>query len=414
MAPYTVVEQRAIDENLLKRAESRFRNCLNAMKTLQQVSKPPSIPLDPSDTKISTVLEIFAVFASTLRGPGNDATGTASAAIRIRSYWQSLFGPWVRYLLERLVLPEEGPSSVDGVLALEQILVVIPDLLAFPSYDGHGKGDLEMVVSSTPYLLSCFMRVWIRAIETNHGTWGVWSSIMAKVARSALKGQQVQHSGWDLDRTETEIGLAVVRHLNREIPRISKMSHGDFIFLKEFITSISVLWPADEHPLIHPSVAEYSIPTMVSLLAGLTRKRDSTWDEPSLADGWAIPDETKPSFQMIYGASGTLGLLCAQGPFYVSQILKAGFLKVIFWAHPNVYRSSIGHPSMAHDTMIEEPWDKILAGISSLLMYPSTLHQFMKAVRSLIKLDRESLETSEDMLRSNSDKVWTRWMQTKA
>ncbi|KAJ8079589.1 hypothetical protein PM082_011176 [Marasmius tenuissimus] len=281
MAPYTIAEQRAIDESLLKRAKSRFRNCLNAMQALQQISKPPSFKLGPSDAKISTVLEIFAVFASTLRGPGNDATGsgTASAAIRIRSYWQPLFGPWVRYLLERLVLPEEGPSSVDGVLALEQVLVIVPDLLAFPSHDGHGKGDLEMVVSSTPYLLPCFMRVWIRAVETNHGTWGVWTSIMAKAARSALKGQRVQHGGWNLDHTKTEIGLAVVRHLNCQIPRIFKMSHDDFIFLKEFITSISVLWPADERPLTHPSVAEYSIPTMVSLLASLTRKRDSTWDE---------------------------------------------------------------------------------------------------------------------------------------
>ncbi|KAL0060608.1 hypothetical protein AAF712_012611 [Marasmius tenuissimus] len=69
---------------------------------------------------------------------------------------------------------------------------------------------------------------------------------------------------------------------------------------------------------------------------------------------------------------------------------------------------------MAHDTMIEEPWEKILAGISRLLVYPSTLRYFTKAVRSLTKLDWESLETLEDILQSNSNKVWTRWTQTKA
>ncbi|KAJ8079590.1 hypothetical protein PM082_011177 [Marasmius tenuissimus] len=64
--------------------------------------------------------------------------------------------------------------------------------------------------------------------------------------------------------------------------------------------------------------------------------------------------------------------------------------------------------------MIEEPWEKILAGISRLLVYPSTLRYFTKAVRSLTKLDWESLETLEDILQSNSNKVWTRWTQTKA
>ncbi|KAK1223286.1 hypothetical protein PQX77_013824 [Marasmius sp. AFHP31] len=388
----------SVNFDFLRKAVRRFSTSREAVDQLKELGVPPA-RLDGSspDTRLDAVVDIFGALAAIMRGFHGEREANV-AAEDVKANWVSTISPWTKLVLEDIVLNKEGPTTPEGIELLDNFLLAIPAFLILPGKD-HGRNHAIVIKRQSPYLQPLLTQAWLRVIDTGHRTWGIWSSALVGLSACVLgDAKKPKTIGDGPYKEDVELGLMLIRHLNNISARIPTMTSAELDDSKLFLLSIGEETFAGEPPFTYKELHGYSIQAVVRFLdavlckqKGLRKARDN--EKTRLLLDMAVISCTAYLDQLLKGSDS------------VGDCLKSDILKVIFKAYPEFY--TFQESRRESGDRLYYRFMKILNVISRFLIYPSVLHEFVSAAKSISIQLEEKLEV-------HSKAVWLCWVQAKA
>ncbi|KAK1225461.1 hypothetical protein PQX77_011610 [Marasmius sp. AFHP31] len=395
-----------VDRPFIRRAIGRFGSAKNALDHLRQLGEPPkshSVRISSLPSSLEIFIQVLAALAGDVRGT-NGARASESAILHIKMEWELNLGPWVKCLLEGVILTEEEPSTPEAFGAIEHTLTLVPPALLLPS-KGRDSIDVSAIRQASPEIHQLFLQIWCKVLDMRHHAWLQWSLLLTDYAPpfhecftprslNPIIPKRLYHDN-------DAIGRLIARHVLTLSESIHKMPVEDLDGVKTFLRCLIHACIKDS-----PFLSEYATqPTqsqMVVAFASLASRLISKRRSLSVA--------TTSSFECFtshYIASVAVGHLAemVKTPVRVGLAIDAGLLKAMFEVYPCLLRLSETYseaPYMSLVYWLEGFFDQV----SRFLVYSPILHQFARVERRIISVEYKS---AGEVLKMKSESLYGRW-----
>ncbi|KAF9254688.1 hypothetical protein L218DRAFT_452550 [Marasmius fiardii PR-910] len=367
------------------KALDRYHTVKEAIDHLQRLGDPPSSYDKRHYQKVDDVLEVFRVLMAFSRGFYGEAAVKYGKEL-ICLNWDTCVGPWILFIVGKIILAEDGPTTPEQVERLEHALFFIPGSLFF-----HGSDKEALVINasmdSKPSFRPLLIQAWIKTIDEHHPTFRLWLLVMGGLVLVPLDAGTIPKDLFDIAgygpyKNDDELGLILIRHINFEARRIPTILY------------------ARVSPLHHRMVRTYTISSMTHLLSSAFKAK-LFLDESS-------SDNEQRRTLLHFIAVESLNVLnrLMDSPGLVVEGLDAGIVKVIFKIHPLYF--SLDDMSGASDTKLLPALTDTLQQTSKFLIYPTVVRRFSRISRKI-----SARGDLEDGLKSNSTPIWNVWVQAK-
>ncbi|KAJ8074199.1 hypothetical protein PM082_012491 [Marasmius tenuissimus] len=299
----------------------RFPRARNAVDALRRLGNPPSItPADISQPSpgIQTAIQVIG------------ALSQSRETSVIRASWASFIGPWVRALLEDIVLTlHEAPSTVEGIAARDRILMCVPGCIQSAVERDHR--NIGVLKHTTPYIRFLLGQVWLKVVDECHRTWSMWCPLLMTLSPESDGGDNTQDSVGpariNVYHLDERTGLILAHHINFHIPKVRKMSNDELLAMNTFMALLAgyeVQGPMN--PLGLPAVVIHLIPPLIELASKMMFKRRI---DPN-GDPNNIPAHIHPLVTIPLRNLHTV----LRDPLSAVIELDSGILKILIEAYP--------------------------------------------------------------------------------
>ncbi|KAF9260230.1 hypothetical protein L218DRAFT_947013 [Marasmius fiardii PR-910] len=352
-------------------------------------------PARTSPDTIDKVLDIVGAISANMYGIGDDTAITRAEAL-IVSNWTSTFEPWVKFLLQNVILATEGPSDLSSVIRVENALVCLPGFLTFREIDQDSESSsmhvnvnfMTTIGQISPEIPRLAAEVWTKILGDHHPAWCDWTQFMTFIIQSLPLGSGVYEGNH-------QIGLAFISHLNHQTQRMSELTWDEMRTLKTSFLLMDEFTFKGESPLLLDSIRRYSLPAVIKLLSSALRRRPKNED---LAE-------------CVYGIGSQalrflLGLMTDY--HWVSEALQHGFVEAILNIHPSIYEWELTSGTGVDVEALSKTLPVILKRVSCFMLYQSVLHPFSSVSRKISRSGK-----LEKRMKENSEVVYDAWMKTK-
>ncbi|ESK84717.1 hypothetical protein Moror_629 [Moniliophthora roreri MCA 2997] len=372
----------------LNEAGTRFTSPSIAGLRLRQLGSPPSV-IDISNpaTQVQTVLKVLGYLAYQMQ------ESNAQALKCIKHHWSSHIYPWVEFLIEKFVLTNEEPSTVEGLDFVNNTLNITSLILLYPVFCADKLSESRRLRHVSPKLRSRLVpEAWLKALEVQHITWPKWIGIMALV----FSGEGVELSeefpeiigalGPVMMERIGTVAAQHIRYLSREFRDIPD------IILEEVRTSLDLLAPLIKRSdVLLPFILHGGASALVHLLSALVA-------QVKVVE--LFSDNMTRTKHALNTANITLGIMIATfvGPETISPALEAGLLQTIFKAGLILGRSNLKD--------FWEKIEKIITQMSSFMFYPAVLCRVVVSTRKVF-------ESGLERQLRKSDPGWSVWQTWK-
>ncbi|KAK1223995.1 hypothetical protein PQX77_013108, partial [Marasmius sp. AFHP31] len=309
----------------------RFPKAKSALDALRRLGEPPSITLaDISNPppNIQTAIQVMG------------ALSRSYETSVIQPSWKSLIGPWVRVLLEDIILGDhEGPSTAEGIAVWDHILMCVPGCFLSAAGPPGREDDPRSLSRTTPYIGPLFTQTWLKVIEECHRTWSTWSRLhilLVELVDDAETGL-TSISRADIPRNvvyalDERMGKLFVRHINFHIPKIPRASNDELSAVENLMSLLvgDIGRDRDENPLGYPAVVGQTIPALIKLASTVMFKRKIDPKCPPSRISEHIHRIAVFALQCLYGV--------LRNPSSAVLALDSGVLKVVLKAYPCFFR----------------------------------------------------------------------------
>ncbi|KAL0060962.1 hypothetical protein AAF712_012226 [Marasmius tenuissimus] len=398
--------QSPVDLEFIEHCFRQFPRARKALDALLRLGNPPAITLAEISSPSPKVEIAIRVLGALSR--------SKELAI-VRASWGSLIGPWVRILLQDIILGDhEGPMTAEGIATWDRILMSVPG--CFQSAFGESRESAHSLCSTTPYLEPLFTQTWLKVIDECHRTWPVWCGMLRILSES------VDHSDGDNGNTGTQeanlprnvvysqderTGKLLVRHINFHVPKIPRISDPELHNVTDFMLLLHGSYAGSAvnrlgvvNPLGLPAVVGQTIPALIKFAFTVMFKRKIDPQCPTNR----IPTDVYSLVVL------TLDCLYSilRDPISAVVALDSGVLKVILRAYPCFFRYDETGKRRARGALKLVLWTtSILERIARLVVYPNFLHAFLRAARNV------EVEGLIDELKAKSPPTWKCWKELK-
>ncbi|KAL0060966.1 hypothetical protein AAF712_012230 [Marasmius tenuissimus] len=392
----------SVDLEFTSHCVRRFPRAKNALDALRRLGKPPSItPADISEPppNIQTAIQAMS------------ALSRSRETSVIRASWEPLIGPWVKVLLEDIILGDhQGPLTAEGIATWDHILMYVPG--CFLSAAGRPRrpcreDSARSLSRTTTYIGPLFAQTWIKVTDECHRTWSTWSQLhmlLVEVVDATGTGR-TSISRADIPRNvvynlDERTGKIFVRHINFHIPKIPHVSDGELSSVTAFMTLLAghdTGRNGDENPLGYSAVVGQTIPALIKLVSEVMFKRKIDPKCPPNRIPEHIHRLVVITLHCLYGV--------LRDPSSAVLALDSGVLKVILKAYPCFFQYDDTRDGRFYKLSFVTT--SFLQRISRLVVYPNVLHAFLLAAR---KVDIEGLDTE---LQDKSPPTWKCWKEAK-
>ncbi|KAF9260226.1 hypothetical protein L218DRAFT_618519 [Marasmius fiardii PR-910] len=392
------------------KAAGRYSIGKHLIDRIRALESPPNTPSDPPPPNhtIDKVLEIMGAIAANMKRI-NGSSGCSKAEALIEKNWTSTFGPWVRFLLQNVILAPEGPSDVSGVDRLENAFLCIPGLLTFSTDQDSSTSKIVTFMASvrctSPEVPHLITQTWIKVLGDHHPTWGDWTYLMTTVVHSLVESEpcskrpDIPSSG--LCEGDHQIGLDFISHINHQTQRMLKMSWGEMHSFRLSLALMNDDTFTNDCPLYLESLRPYSLPAVIKLLSSALRRRRETSEVPPTTSTDSDTGFDKCAYDI--GIFATLFLIrMIKDHHWVVEALRHGIVNAIFNIHPFFFQYEVR--VKRRDVTLAEVFTTMFLRISGFLVYHSALHQFSRVDRKI----RASHEM-EKRLKSSCKELYDAW-----
>ncbi|KAL0572274.1 hypothetical protein V5O48_009676, partial [Marasmius crinis-equi] len=327
-----------LDHAFFNQADVRFPSVKSAVEHLRRLGHPPPSKLvdllHPPDS-LWTAVDVFTALTSNMQGRHGQRAST-TAASHVGKCWKSTIWPWLRFLLEAVVLSSAEASTRDLFEAFERILLIVPRLLSFND-QATRRSSLSAAKQATPDLLPLTAQVWCKIVDESHSTWGTWSALALDISfaepiqslkASAYKGQ--------LYEVNASLGLCLIRHIHFLTARVPEMPTEQLTQLKLFMCCVRDPLFEDVSPLEFEDVRRSAAAALSSLSCAVISK------QKSLREAGVESEECRSSHDAACMAASCL-IDIMRDASGISEALKAGLVKAILKCHPCLFQYSERH-----------------------------------------------------------------------
>ncbi|KAK1224824.1 hypothetical protein PQX77_012235 [Marasmius sp. AFHP31] len=358
----------------------RFPNSSNALTTLRKLGRPPS-SFEISHPSRDNLLALSALVALGMRADRRHAAGSMVQNIQLlKRNWTATIDRWLRFLFDQVLLHDEGcgPSTPDGVDYFDISAGCANLLLSYPMQPGC---DVELefseLFSSSPYIPTSVARIWLRTVKTRHYSYKMWSQHvnLGSNAEGFHHALQTIHSQRDED--VVSVCMDFIRHDMEKIQVCRQLGLFHMADVLQVFTAMTVIH-SSERPFFDLFSNRGIIQLLHDYLRTLYKKAKHILP---------LTDRFNASRSLI-----ELVLRKFLSPFIVGPIpileaaIGSGCGLLIYRLFDFLYRDSA---RAMGDTPASDPGSVFMAMISTHIIYPSILHQVLRHIPTLSRLERE-------------------------
>ncbi|KAG7100143.1 hypothetical protein E1B28_001922 [Marasmius oreades] len=391
-----------LDPYFMDKAIQRFPTPRSAIDGLRLIEKPQKgllYTLSYPGGDVETFLAVAASLAECMRGNRQEQQ---VAVILLRNNWISLIGPWVMTTIEELILPDLEPDAPAISTIREQAMWILPYLLYPPKLFTRIEFSIRELRDLTPDLALFLSRVWVNVIDRHHRTWGLWTNLLASLARGDLVQGPAHLTTHKVFESLHPLGHIFLRHLNYETPHVPTMDDDQLIEFNNFLLLTNCDQYGGRGPLNMEGVEKYALPALVRVVSCLLYKRKMLREH-------GVDSEREGSIVMLV-LDNIYRMM--DGFVRVSEALEAGITVALIRAYPLYFELDPRPPCPELDQerppRFEEQALKILERIAKYLVFPVVLHQFLRLSKRVMWS-----KEMEKQLRSKSKALWTAWKQAQ-
>ncbi|KAF9261802.1 hypothetical protein L218DRAFT_961037 [Marasmius fiardii PR-910] len=372
-------------------ALARYPTGARAIEALRKIRRPQvgDAAVDKSNPGEDT--ETF-LSISTCLGVKMKGKKPESPPSLLKDNWKDLFGPWVIYILDQLILSGDEPYTPTGVDLYDRALWSVCYFLS--SFLGH-EHDFRKCGQMSPRLFPLLSQVWFKVIDENHFTWGRWSKLLLGFIQGSVAMKSDFRKDWDVFAKSGPLGSVFIRHIHREalhMPTASDFNISDlniFLFLL-----IPIFHPGQTLPF-KGKEEKYALLALVRLLSALLYKRRL------LRNASTIGSE----LMAVLHALNFITLI-ADSNLRVAEVIEAGLIISILKAYPCYY--SRAHELELTGQRFDAVSSKILEHMAQYMAFPNVLHQFLRYAKTIGRFPEY-----ERNLEKNSKALYDVWVRIR-
>ncbi|KAL0573509.1 hypothetical protein V5O48_008447 [Marasmius crinis-equi] len=377
-------------------AEKRFPTVTKAIKHLKKIGKPPAqVDISYPSSVVHDAVQVV-VALSYHAGPGPRAS---LASVQIRAEWSSssLLSEWITFLIGRIILASELPTTTEGSDLFHACVLDIPVVLTTPD------GDNRNIKHMAPNLQPLVTQAWFVLLERDHYAYPRWVT--------ALRG--LIHSGRSVAKVITDanfpiriaedahLGAIILGHLRARVPAVPKMDRDRLVQFKCHINLITAepCFQGNRIPLHEASNIRGFARVLVDILSAVLYKRKALRATP--IDTF----DARTSHDLMLLVSSAITHL-PHNVLVIEEILDAGVVQAIFRADVAFFR-------MDDARDVEDPsarfsgWGaRIFDMIAQYLFHDSVLRRFVRIANKIMES-----EENHRRIKARSEWIWVAWNQ---
>ncbi|KAL0571621.1 hypothetical protein V5O48_010339 [Marasmius crinis-equi] len=368
--------------DFLRQCSPKFPTPFTAVNELRRLGKPPSdcnIDIFNPGVRLQTAIKVMGALAN------REVAPSETVSPHIKAHWKSLIGPWVRVLLEDLILGDQGgPITPEGVITWDHILMCIPGCLATV------VPDIKTLNHTTPYLEPLLIQIWLTVIDECHWTWRVWCFLMVNVLATEVSENKNNIEPRRMPyRRNQNTGLILVRHINTHIPKISKMPSEDISALKCFMIMVSAFQDSSG-PFTLCEVRLQAIPALVRLASTILFRCYRKIVHPD-----SHLDRRSNDLHTIVELALTYLCSAMHDSRSVLLALESGLLKVVVKIPPQFLEHDHAIQTPGHESELTQALVSVLDQVAQMIIYPAIRHSFLSSAKKM-GVDRVREDSEED------------------
>ncbi|KAJ8090230.1 hypothetical protein PM082_018826 [Marasmius tenuissimus] len=359
----------------------RFPNSSNALTALRKLGKPPS-SFDISHPSKDNLLALSALVALGMRVDRRHAAGSMVQNIQLlKRNWTATIDRWMRFLLDQVLLHDEGrgPSTPDGVDYFDISAGCANLLLSYPNHLPGSDVEMEFseLFSSSPYIPTSVARIWLRTVKARHYSYKMWSQHvnLGSNAKGFHHALQTIHSRRDED--VVSVCMNFIRQDMEKTQASRQLSLFHMADVLQVFAAMSVIH-SPKGPFYDLFLNRGIIQLLHDYLRTLYKKAK----------------HFQPLTDQFLAAQSLIELVLRRflSPFIVGPIpileaaIGSGCGLLIHRIFNFLSRDS---DRAVGDKPARDPGMKLMAMISTHIIYPSILHEVLRHIPTISRLERE-------------------------
>ncbi|KAL0580145.1 hypothetical protein V5O48_001855 [Marasmius crinis-equi] len=380
-----------MDEYVLRSAKHfpSIDDCINGLKALGP--PPSSVNLSDPGENVETAFEILAALTPYVAARN-------STPQPIADNWNGVFDRWVIFVLWKVALTTERPTTPSGMNHFDRSITSIMILLQFTAE------GCRSISRSTPILQHLVCQCWYLLVDMEHPAWAICSLALLNLveADEDMASHDIHTTLPTVIHNDGNLGRIMIKHLNLQVHHIRtrhlEKLDGIHVFLMLQMPGFGPF--KDAHPMFTPENVDATVEAAADLLRIIMRVKRRFLRNLSPNNR-----EFRYARDIVMMASDVIsrGMF---GSLRIQRLLSRGKILSTLLGRDVRYYQSTGE----HDGDLGRNISDILAGIldniSKFLVYPGVLRQFMRSTRGLT--------VDEDELRGRGmDRLWVSWRNTK-
>ncbi|KAL0578192.1 hypothetical protein V5O48_003795 [Marasmius crinis-equi] len=375
-----------MDEYVL-RAKAEFPSIISCIHGLEALGTPPQFIdiSDPGDDveRAFMILAALTPYVSARNSTPRDVART----------WETVLGRWVIFVLWKVVLTPERPTTPPGNLHFHRSLTSAMILLQFTGE------DCRHIKRSTPILQHLVCQCWYLLVDIEHPVWGLCSLALLNLidAGEDTVSGDIHPPLPTLYHDEGNIARIMIKHLKLNVHyirtrRVEKLD-AVHVFLMLHMPGYGPFKKVD--PMFTPDNIDAALEAVADLLRVLVRAKQTFLRDLTVDDSGF-----RYARDLVMMTSEIISGLMVRAS-RIERLLRGKILCTLM--HYGGRYCQLGEGG---DDEVAREISVLLAGIldniSKFLVYPGVLREFSRGARGITA-------NKDDLLRKGMDKLWESW-----